>query len=104
MQATPASEVKAESGNFQSRELRWAQPWQWLAQAWQAQQQPLRALRAQAEAQVAVRDYNAALDRLKAAQDMALRAGARADHIEASIIDTRLRAVAALAREQARQQ
>ena len=53
---------------------------------------------------MAVRDYNAALDRLKAAQDMALRAGARADHIEASIIDTRLRAVAALAREQARQQ
>ncbi len=81
-----------------------AQAWQWLAQAWQAQQQPLRALRAQAEAQVAVRDYSAALDRLKAAQDMALRAGARADHIEASIIDTRLRAVAALAREQARQQ
>src|SRR5574344_284935 len=81
-----------------------AQAWQWLAQAWQAQQQPLRALRAQAEAQVAVRDYSAALDRFKAAQDMALRAGARADHIEASIIDTRLRAVAALAREQARQQ
>lgn len=81
-----------------------AQAWQWLAQAWQAAQQPLRALRAQAEAQVAVRDYSAAVDRLKAAQDMALRAGAQADHIEASIIDTRLRAVQALAREQARKQ
>ena len=32
MQATPASEVKAESGNLQIRQLRWAQPWQWLAQ------------------------------------------------------------------------
>lgn len=81
-----------------------AQAWQWLAQAWQESNQPLRALRAQAEAQVAVRDYSAALDRLKAAQDMALRAGAQADHIEASIIDTRLRAVQALAREQARKQ
>ena len=79
-----------------------AQAWQWLAQAWQAQNQPLRALRAQAEAQVAIRDFSAAQDRLKAAQDLARR-GSNQDHIEASIIDTRLRAVQSLLREQAAQ-
>ena len=30
MQASPTSEVKAESGNLQIQQLRWAQPWQWL--------------------------------------------------------------------------
>ena len=80
-----------------------AQAWQWLAQAWQAQNQPLRALRAQAEAQVAIRDFSAAQDRLKAAQDLARR-GSNQDHIEASIIDTRLRAVTELLREEARKQ
>ena len=80
-----------------------AQAWQWLAQAWQAQNQPLRALRAQAEAQVAIRDFSAAQDRLKAAQDLARRGGNQ-DHIEASIIDTRLRAVTELLREEARKQ
>ena len=71
--------------------------------AWQAQNQPLRALRAQAEAQVAIRDFSAAQDRLKAAQDLARRGGNQ-DHIEASIIDTRLRAVTELLREEARKQ
>ena len=70
---------------------------------WQAQNQPLRALRAQAEAQVAIRDFSAAQDRLKAAQDLARRGGNQ-DHIEASIIDTRLRAVTELLREEARKQ
>ena len=32
MQASPVSEVKAESGNLQIQRLRWADPWQWLAQ------------------------------------------------------------------------
>lgn len=31
MQASPVSEVKAESGNLQILPLRWIQPWQWLA-------------------------------------------------------------------------
>ncbi len=80
-----------------------AHAWQLLGQAWQAQQQPLRALRAQAEAQVAIRDFSAAQDRLKAAQDLARRSPAgQQDYIEASIIDTRLRAVTELLREQAR--
>lgn len=30
MQASPVSEVKAESGNLQIQALRWAEPWQWL--------------------------------------------------------------------------
>lgn len=75
--------------------------WQLLASAWQAQGQPLRAVRAEAEAHAARYDYAAAVDRLKAGQDLARRGGAQVDHIEASIIDTRLRAVESLLREQA---
>lgn len=78
-----------------------AQAWQLLAAAYSAQGQTLRAIRAEAEAQVAHLDYQAALDRFKAAQDAARRAGARGDHIEASIIDTRARQVESLLREQA---
>lgn len=75
--------------------------WQLLASAWQAQGQPLRAVRAEAEAQAARYDYAAAVDRFKAGQDLARRGGPQVDHIEASIIDTRLRAVQSLLREQA---
>lgn len=78
-----------------------AAAWRWLSQAWSAQNQGLRAIRAEAEAHVAHYDYPAAVDRFKAAQDMAQRG--QSDHIEASIIDTRLRAVQALLREQARE-
>ena len=75
--------------------------WQLLASTWQAQGQALRAIRAEAEAQAARYDYAAAVDRFKAGQDMARRGGAAVDHIEASIIDTRLRAMESLLREQA---
>jgi len=79
-----------------------ASSWQLLAQAWQQQKQPLRALRAEAEAHVARYDYAAALDRFKAGQALArqTRQAADFDHIEASIIDTRLRAIEALLKEQ----
>lgn len=76
-----------------------ASAWQLLAQAWTAERQPLRAVRAEAEAHVAQLDYAAARDRFKAAQELARRSGA--DHIEASIVDTRARQVEALLREQA---
>ena len=79
----------------------WA--WRLLAQAWQAQGLGLRAIRAEAEAHVAHYDYAAAIDRFKAAQDLARRSHTQADYIEASIIDTRLRAVDSLLREQARE-
>jgi hypothetical protein len=54
-------------------------------------------MRASAESRIALLDYGAALDRLKAAQEWA-RANA-ANHIEASILDTRTRAVQTLVRE-----
>lgn len=78
-----------------------ATAWQLLASNWQAQGQALRAVRAEAEAHAARYDYAAAVDRFKAGQDLARRGGPQLDHIEASIIDTRLRAVESLLREQA---
>lgn len=77
-----------------------ASAWQMLGRANTAQGQVLRAVRAEAEAQVALMDYAAAVDRFKAAQAMA-RSAATPDHIEASIIDTRTRQVQSLLREQA---
>lgn len=78
-----------------------ATAWQLLASSWQAQGQAMRAVRAEAEAHAARYDYAAAVDRFKAGQDLARRGGPQVDHIEASIIDTRLRAVESLLREQA---
>lgn len=72
--------------------------WDALAAAYSAQNQPLRAIRAQAEARVALLDYPAALDRLKAGQEL-IRRLATPDHIESSIIDARTRAVQQLVRE-----
>ena len=79
-----------------------AQAWQVLSGAYAAQGQGLRAIRADAEARFAHLDYAAALERFKAAQELARdlsRRGA-ADHIEASIIDTRARQTALLLKEQ----
>jgi len=77
--------------------------WQMLGRANMAQGQVLRGIRAEAEAQVALLDYAAAMDRFKAAQGLVREAagGAGIDHIEASIIDTRARQVQLLLREQA---
>ena len=83
-----------------SRWSRDAGAWQLLSAAHAAQGQPLRAIRAEAEARVAQLDYTAALDRFKAAQDL-VRKGGSGDHIEASIIDTRARQVESLVREEA---
>jgi len=82
-----------------------ATAWQLLAQAYGAQGQGIRAIRAEAEAQVAWLDYAAAMDRFKAAQELVRRMAREGtlgnDHIEASIIDTRARQVESLLREQA---
>ncbi|MEO7548730.1 MAG: peptidase M48, partial [Ramlibacter sp.] len=78
-----------------------ATAWQLLSSAYTAQGQTLRAIRADAEAQVAWLDYGAAMDRFKAAQELVRKGGASNDHIEASIIDTRARQVELLLREQA---
>jgi predicted Zn-dependent protease len=75
-----------------------APAWDALAAAYTAKNQPLRAVRAQAEARMALLDYSAALDRLKAGQELSRRL-ATPDHIESSIIDARTRAVQQLVRE-----
>lgn len=78
-----------------------AAAWQLLARAYAEQGQTLRAIRAEAEQQVALLDYEGALDRLRAAQNHARQGRDRSpgDHIEASIIDTRTRAVEAIVKE-----
>ena len=78
-----------------------ASVWRMLGQIYNAQNEPLRAIRAEAEANVAILDYAGARDRFKAAQDLMRNPGtAPVDHYEASIIDTRAREVEQLAREQ----
>ncbi len=72
--------------------------WEAMSALQATQKNTLRAIRAQAESRVAVLDYIAALDRFKAAQEAA-RTGAKADHIELSIIDARTRAVLTLQRD-----
>ncbi|MCY7304952.1 MAG: M48 family metalloprotease [Rhodoferax sp.] len=75
--------------------------WQLLSVASAAQGQALRAIRADAEARVAQLDFAGALERFKAAQILLRNTqSAGLDHIEASIIDTRTRAVQLLFREQ----
>ena len=77
--------------------------WRLLAVAYGNQNLTARAIRADAEAQVAQLDYPAALDRLRAAQAMLRSNPASGDFMDASIIDTRARQVDSLIREQALQ-
>ena len=79
-----------------------AQAWQLLSAAYLAQGLRLSAVRAEAEGRAAQLDFAAAVNRLKAAQDM-MRQGGKIDHIEASIIDTRAREFALRLREQSLQ-
>jgi len=78
-----------------------ATAWRALANLYGAQNDTVRAVRAEAEANVAILDYPAARDRLKAAQELMRRPDAPVDHYEASIIDSRARAVEALVKRQA---
>ena len=77
-----------------------AQGWNTLANLLAVQGQILPSLRAEGEAQMARMDWQGAIDRFRAAQDWAkthtLQAG---DHIEASIVDTRLRYAQTLMRD-----
>lgn len=68
--------------------------WELLAGSADALGLKLRALRAGAEARVAVGDLNGAIDRLRAAQTTARNPAAQ-DFIEASVIDARLRQITA---------
>ena len=81
-----------------------AAAWQALAAAHRAQNQLLRAIRAEGEVQMARLDYAGAVDRFKAARTLSAKGSLEAaDHIEASIIDTRLRVAESRLREQALQ-
>ncbi|MCD6078159.1 MAG: hypothetical protein K0R89_2097, partial [Ramlibacter sp.] len=100
VQTGRAAEAAQRLQTWVANQPRDAAAWQMLSAAYAADRQPLRAVRAEAEARVAQLDYAAALDRLKAAQELGRRSPAT-DHIEASIIDTRARAVESLLREQA---
>ncbi len=85
-----------------------ASAWQLRSSAHAQAGQTLRAIRADGEARMAQFDYAAAQDRFKAGQETArqlardaARTGQPVDHVEASILDTRARAVGLLLREQA---
>jgi predicted Zn-dependent protease len=99
-----AAEVSDTLQTWVVRHPKDALAWQLLADAWGRQNQLSRAVRAEAESRFAQLDYPAALDRLRAAQELLSsgRGGTGQNmHIEASIIDARTRQVAALIREQA---
>ena len=64
--------------------------WELLARAYRADGQAMRALRAEAEVQVAHLDWAGAVDRFKAGQALMRTGGSSDDYVEASIIDTRL--------------
>ena len=78
-----------------------AQAWQVLATALAAQGRTLASLRAEGESQMARMDFGAAIDRFRAAQDASRNNSPQmGDHIEASIIDSRLRFAQGILRAQ----
>jgi len=84
----------------------WVTRWRDDASAWQALSlaagklgQPLRAVRAEAEAQASLGNLPGAIDRLRAGQQLARKAGPGTDFIEASVIDARLRDLQAQRRQ-----
>jgi len=66
--------------------------WGELAQTWAKLGQPLRSIRAEAEARYALGDLQGAVERLRAGQRLA-RSGGQVDFIDASVLDSRLRAI-----------
>jgi len=76
-----------------------AMAWQALSHGAEALGQPLRALRAAAEAQAAIGNIQGAMDRLRAGQQLARRGTVGNDFIEASVIDSRMRDLQAQRRE-----
>ena len=68
--------------------------WSSLGQTWARLGVPLRSLRADAESRYALGDLLGAVDRLRAGQRVA-RSGGSVDFIDASVIDSRLRAIEA---------
>ena len=83
-----------------------ASAWRTLGAVYEVQGRAVAAIRAQAHADAIEQDWNAALSRLRAAQDL-VRTGqwgaAGPDFIEAAIVDTRAREIVQRLREQALQ-
>jgi predicted Zn-dependent protease len=75
--------------------------WQLLAFANQSMGRTVAAVRDEAESNMAQLDYQSAFTRFKAAQTLARKSTDKADHIEASIVDTRARQVELMLKEQA---
>jgi predicted Zn-dependent protease len=100
--AEQASQAAQQLQTWVANWPRDAQAWQLLSAAYAAQGKGLSAVRAEAEGRAAQLDFAAAVNRLKAAQDM-MRQGDKIDHFEASIIDTRAREFALRLREQSLQ-
>ena len=98
-----AEEVSDRLQTWVSLHPKDAAAWQLLAVAYGNRNQPVRAIRADAESRFAQLDYNGALDRLRAAQTLLRNASTSADFVEGSIIDARLRQVDSLVKEQAAQ-
>ncbi|WP_088280150.1 M48 family metalloprotease [Ideonella sp. A 288] len=73
--------------------------WQQLAHCAERLGQPLRSVRASAEAQAALGDLPGAIDRLRAGQQLARKGTVGGDFIDASVIDARLRELQAQRRE-----
>ena len=81
-----------------------AQAWNLLGSLLAGQGQKLAALRAEGEAQLVRMDLQGAQDRFRAAQDVARQGSLQAgDHIEASIVDTRVRQIQEQLREMQRE-
>ena len=72
--------------------------WSALGQTWARLGAPLRSIRAEAEARYALGDLLGAVDRLRAGQRLA-RSGGPVDFIDASVLDSRLRAIEAQRRQ-----
>jgi len=72
--------------------------WGALGQTWARLGEPLRSIRADAEARYALGDLLGAIDRLRAGQRLA-RGGGPVDFIDASVLDSRLRAIEAQRRQ-----
>ncbi|MCS4509579.1 M48 family metalloprotease [Xylophilus ampelinus] len=96
-----ARDVSDRLQTWVARNPRDATAWQLLAAAYRADGQPLRALRAEAEAQIAHVDWQGAVDRYRAGQELMRAGGPGADYVEASISDTRLREAELRLREEA---
>ena len=103
MAASRAPDVSQALQTWVAVHPRDAMAWQLLAVAYGQQNQPVRAIRADAESRAAQLDYAAALDRFKAAQGLMRSSPGSADHVEGSIIDTRTRQVESIVKEQALQ-